>query len=152
MKCQTHDLFAYIFFDEIVSTLGMRSIFRMALTVGVPTSNYCLTLLTWIWLYKTKDKVNLETQTARISLSQSLQRVELAESSLHKAMENEKKATERYMAGEITIIEVIDAQVYRMNTQINFTEAKVNAQSSYVQLIKALNLYGSDGNIISLYK
>ena len=103
-------------------------------------------------LYKTKDKVNLETQTARISLSQSLQRVELAESSLHKAMENEKKATERYMAGEITIIEVIDAQVYRMNTQINFTEAKVNAQSSYVQLIKALNLYGSDGNIISLYK
>ncbi|MGL4293070.1 MAG: TolC family protein [Bacteroidales bacterium] len=103
-------------------------------------------------LGKVKDRVTLETQTARISLKQALQRVELAASSLSKARDNEQKATERYAEGRISILEVIDAQVYRMNAQMNFTQAKANAQASYAGLMKALNLYGTDGNLVTLYK
>ena len=101
-------------------------------------------------LNQVTDQVRLEAETARLSLSQALQRVALAEASLAKARENEQKASERYAEGKSSILEVIDAQVYRLTSQMNYTQAKATAQGSYSELLKALNEYGTDENIVSL--
>ena len=90
---------------------------------------------------KVEDQVNLEVQTARTSLSQALERVDLAENSLEKARENERMALERYAEGKISVAEVIEAQAYRQTSQLNYVQAKVLAQGYYSDLIKALNKY-----------
>lgn len=92
-------------------------------------------------LNQVTDDVNLEINTAKTALNQALQQVELAFSSLEKARENERKAFERYKEGKISILEIIDAQAYRQTSQVNYTQAKVSAQSNYSQLIKALNKF-----------
>lgn len=92
-------------------------------------------------LNKVEDSVNLEVQTARVSLNQAMERVQLTESSLEKAFENERKAVERYMEGRVSVVEVIEAQTYRQTSQINHVQAKVMAQGHYSELIKALNRY-----------
>ena len=45
--------------------------------------------------------------------------------------------------GKTSILEVIDAQTYRENSQLNYVQAKTEAQSYYSGLIKALNAYES---------
>ena len=92
-------------------------------------------------LNEIQDKVNLEIQTARPSLSQAMEQVELSRQSLEKAHENERQAMERYNEGEISIVEVIEAQAYRQNAEINHVQAKTAAQGQYSALTKALNLY-----------
>lgn len=92
-------------------------------------------------LNKVADHVRLEVQTARVALLQAIRRIDLAESSLGKAEENEGKALERYTEGKVSILEVIDAQTYRQTAQVNYVQAKVSAQGYYSELIKALNLY-----------
>lgn len=87
------------------------------------------------------DKVNLEIETARLSLSQAMEQERLSRQSLEKAHENERLAMERYHEGEISIVEVIEAQTYRQNAEINHVQAKVMAQGQYSALIKALNRY-----------
>lgn len=91
-------------------------------------------------LNEIQDKVNLEIQTARLSLSQAMEQVELSRQSLEKAHENERQAMERYNEGEISIVEVIEAQAYRQNAEINHVQAKTAAQGQYSALTKALNL------------
>lgn len=92
-------------------------------------------------LNEIQDKVNLEIQTARLSLSQAMEQVKLSQQSLEKAHENERQAMERYNEGEISIVEVIEAQTYRQSAEINHVQAKMAAQGQYSALIKALNLY-----------
>lgn len=92
-------------------------------------------------LNKITDNVNLEIQTARVSLNQSMEQVRLTESSVEKAYENERKALERYAEGKVTVVEVIDAQTYRQTAELNYIQAKATAQASYSELIKALNAY-----------
>lgn len=87
------------------------------------------------------DKVNLEIETARLSLSQAMEQARLSRQSLEKAHENERQAMERYQEGEISIVEVIEAQTYRQNAEINHVQAKAMAQGQYSALIKALNGY-----------
>ena len=66
---------------------------------------------------------------------------QLSQQSLEKAHENERQAMERYNEGEISIVEVIEAQTYRQNAEINHVQAKASAQGQYSALIKALNQY-----------
>ena len=94
-------------------------------------------------LNRVKDNVALEVQTARLNLLQALEQVKLTGNSLEKAKENETKALERYGEGKTSILEVIDAQTYRENSQLNYVQAKTVAQSYYSGLIKALNAYES---------
>ena len=94
-------------------------------------------------LNRVKDDVALEIQTARLNLLQAQEQVKLTENSLEKARENETKALERYGEGKISILEVIDAQTYRENSQLNYVQAKTAAQSYYSGLIKALSAYES---------
>ena len=90
---------------------------------------------------KIEDYVNLEIQTAHVAFTQAQQRVNLTYSSLEKAQENEKKAMEKYTEGKSSILEVIDAQTYRLTSQINYVQAKIAAQGHYSELLKALNQY-----------
>lgn len=92
-------------------------------------------------LLKANDYVNLEVQTARTSLSQSMEQVALTSNSLNIACENERKAQERYEEGKVSIVEVIEAKNYRQNSQINYVQAKVSSQGSYSDLMKALHKY-----------
>ena len=93
------------------------------------------------YLAQTEDRVKLEVETARLSLAQALEQVQLTGNSLDKARENERKARERYDEGKVSIIEVIEAQTYRQTAQINFVRAKAASQAYYSGLIKALNVY-----------
>lgn len=90
---------------------------------------------------KVEDQVQLEIQTAQVSLTKAMEQVCLSENSLQKASENEQKALERYTEGKISVVEVIDAQAYRQTAQLNYVQAKVLAQGAYSDLIKALNAY-----------
>lgn len=90
-------------------------------------------------LNKVTDVVNLEIQTARNSLRQAMEQVNLTKNSLDKARENESMALERYDEGKSSVIEVIDAQTYRQVAQMNYVQAKVSAQNYYSELLKALN-------------
>lgn len=92
-------------------------------------------------LHNVETTIELETRTAWTALTQATQRVELTKSSLGKACENERRATEKYEEGKISVSEVIDAQVYRQTAQMNYVEAKVAAQMHYSDLQKAVNGY-----------
>ena len=65
----------------------------------------------------------------------------MASSSLVKAHENERRATEKYSEGAISISEVIDAQLYRQTAQENLVEAKKAARIHYAELMKATDAY-----------
>lgn len=93
------------------------------------------------YLNKVTDEVNLEVQAAHTSLVQAISQVSLTGNSLEKARENEQKALERYEEGKTSVIEVIEAQTYRQESQINHVQAKVSAQGYYSDLIKALHQY-----------
>lgn len=92
-------------------------------------------------LNQVTDRINLEVQTARTSLSQAMEQVRLTGSSLEKARENERLAVERYSEGKVSVVEVIEAQNYRQVSQTNHVQAKVSAQGYYSALLKALNKY-----------
>lgn len=92
-------------------------------------------------LKKVEEDVTLEIQTARLNLEQASQRVKLTDNSLSKASENEQKAIERYNEGKVSIVDVIDAQVYKQTAQINFVQAKLSMQNSYSDLLRVLNAY-----------
>lgn len=92
-------------------------------------------------LHQVSDHVNLEVQTARVSLSQAMEQVQLTRNSLEKARKNEQMALERYTEGKVSIVEMIEAQNYRQISQTNYVQAKVSAQGHYSALLKALNKY-----------
>lgn len=92
-------------------------------------------------LQKIEDAVNLELETARVSFMQAVDRARLTENSLTKARENEQQAIDRYNEGKASIVEVIDAQIYKQTAQINYVQAKLSAQNNYSELLKATNGY-----------
>lgn len=92
-------------------------------------------------LHQTETDLNQETRTARTALSEAAERVTLALSSLDKANENERRATEKYTEGTISISEVIDAQIYRQTAQENLITAKVAALIHFSELMKATDAY-----------
>jgi outer membrane protein TolC len=94
-------------------------------------------------MYKTNDNILLSIEQARSSLSQAIERAKLSEASLEKANENERMSVEKYSEGKISIVEVLNAQVYKQTSQINFVQAKLATQNEYASLVKALNKYDS---------
>ena len=77
---------------------------------------------------KVTDHIQLEIETAYYSYAQSVQKVNLTGSSLKKAQESEQLSMERYKEGSISIVEVINAQLYHQQAQINHIQSKLNAQ------------------------
>lgn len=92
-------------------------------------------------LHRVETDLDLETRTARTALDEAQERVALAASSLEKAVENERRATEKYVEGAISISEVIDAQLYRQTAQENLVSAKEAARLHFAELLKATDGY-----------
>lgn len=83
---------------------------------------------------KIEDQIRLEIETAYYTFTQSIDQVRLTESSLHKAAESERMAMDKYREGRISIVEVINAQLYHQQAKVNYIQSKLNAQvarSSY---------------------
>ncbi len=82
---------------------------------------------------KIEDQVRLEIETAYYTFTQ-FDQVRLTESSLQKAAESERMAMDKYREGRISIVEVINAQLYHQQAKVNYIQSKLNAQvarSSY---------------------
>lgn len=77
---------------------------------------------------KVVDNLRLEIETAYYTYSQSVKKVVLTENSLHKAAESEKLAMEKYREGNISIVEVINAQLYHQEAKVNYIQSKLDAQ------------------------
>ena len=92
-------------------------------------------------LHRVETDLDLETRTARTALDEAQERVALAASSLETAVENERRATEKYVEGAISISEVIDAQLYRQTAQENLVSAKEAARLHFAELLKATDGY-----------
>jgi outer membrane protein TolC len=90
---------------------------------------------------KQKDMVALEVQSAFFAYNQAIKRVLLTESSLAKAVENEQMALDRYKGGSISLIELIDAQVFHQKADLNYVQSRMNAQIYRSQYIRALGVY-----------
>lgn len=83
---------------------------------------------------KIEDQVRLEIEMAYYTFTQSIDQVRLTESSLQKAAESERMAMDKYREGRISIVEVINAQLYHQQAKVNYIQSKLNAQvarSSY---------------------
>lgn len=79
-------------------------------------------------LNKTKDNIRLEIETASCNYSKAVEKIRLTASSLDKASENEHITTEKYKEGTISIVEVINAQLYHLQAKINYIQSKLDAQ------------------------
>ena len=77
---------------------------------------------------KVTDNVRLEVETAFYNYSQAVRKVSLTESSLNKAEESKELAFEKYREGNISIVEVINAEIYHLEAKVNFIQTKLNAQ------------------------
>jgi outer membrane protein TolC len=90
---------------------------------------------------KQKDMLVLEVQTAFYTYSQAVERVLLTANSLEKAVENESMALDRYKQGSISLIELIDAQVFHQKSEINYVQSRMNAQVYRSQYLRALGVF-----------
>ena len=89
-------------------------------------------------LSKAQDKIRLEIQTAHYNYKQAIDKVKLTESSLSKASESEQMAMERYKEGNVSIVEVINAQLYHQQAQVNYIQSKLNAQMAKTDFERAI--------------
>lgn len=87
---------------------------------------------------KTIDKVRLEVESAFYTFSQAVQKVVLTENSLSKAAESEQMAMDKYKEGNISIVEVINSQIYHQEAKVNYIQSKLNAQIAKSALDRAV--------------
>lgn len=87
---------------------------------------------------KTTDNVRLEVETASYAYSQAVQKVRLTENSLAKAAESETLVMSKYKEGNISVVEVINAQLYHQEAKINYIQSKLNAQIAKSALDRAV--------------
>lgn len=90
---------------------------------------------------KVKDNVSLEVESAYYTYSQAVQRVVLTENSLQKASENENSAFDKYKEGKVSILEVLNAQLYHQTARLNYVQSRMMAQIYKSEFIRALGLY-----------
>lgn len=77
---------------------------------------------------KIYDELKLQIVTAYHAYCRATEKVALTYNSLKKAEESKEIDLEKYKEGEISILEVIDSQLYYQQTQINHIQSKLDAQ------------------------
>lgn len=88
--------------------------------------------------YKTSDYIRLEIETAYYTYEQAIQKVKLTESSLQKAAQSETLAMDKYKEGNLSIVEVLNAQMYHQEARTNYIQSKLNAQIAKSSLERAI--------------
>jgi len=75
----------------------------------------------------TTDKLRLEAETAQCDYARACEQVKLTASSLQKAKENQFLITDKYYKGNVSITEVINAQIYYLDACKNHIRSKLDA-------------------------
>lgn len=87
---------------------------------------------------KTADHIRLEIETAYYNYNQAIQKVNLTESSLRKAALSEELAMDKYKEGNLSIVEVLNAQIYHQEARINHIQSKLNTQIARSKMERAI--------------
>ena len=88
------------------------------------------------------DGVRLEVETAYYTYTQAVRQVCLTESSLAKAATSEQLAMDKYKEGTISIVEVLNAQMYHQEAELNHIRSKLRAQLAKSSLERAAGRLG----------
>ena len=88
------------------------------------------------------DGVRLEVETAYYTYTQAVRQVCLTESSLVKAATSEQLAMDKYKEGTISIVEVLNAQMYHQEAELNHIRSKLRAQLAKSSLERAAGRLG----------
>ena len=91
---------------------------------------------------KVADGVRLEVETAYYTYTQAVRQVCLTESSLAKAATSEQLAMDKYKEGTISIVEVLNAQMYHQEAELNHIRSKLRAQLAKSSLERAAGRLG----------
>ena len=91
---------------------------------------------------KVADGVRLEVETAYYTYTQAVHQVCLTESSLAKAATSEQLAMDKYKEGTISIVEVLNAQMYHQEAELNHIRSKLRAQLAKSSLERAAGRLG----------
>ena len=89
---------------------------------------------------KVVDQVYLETETAGYAYRQAVEQVLLTEKSLEKAAESESISLDNYREGRISIVEVINAQLYHLQARVNYIQSKLKALVSRSDYYRAIGM------------
>lgn len=93
---------------------------------------------------KVADGVRLEVETAYYTYTQAVRQVCLTESSLAKAATSEQLAMDKYKEGTISIVEVLNAQMYHQEAELNHIRSKLRAQLAKSSLERAAGRLGEN--------
>lgn len=73
------------------------------------------------------DGLQLEAETAKCNYLKAYEQIKLTASSLHKAEESLTMSTDKYKEGSVSVIEVINAQLYYLEAYKSHINSKLNA-------------------------
>lgn len=93
---------------------------------------------------KVADAIRLEVETAYYTYTQAVRQVCLTESSLAKAGTSEQLAMDQYKEGRISIVEVLNAQMFHQEAEMNYIQSKLRAQLAKSNLERAIGRFGRD--------
>jgi outer membrane protein TolC len=83
------------------------------------------------------DNAKMEINQSYLDYQQSLEKIQVAEKSLGQAQENYKLTKSRYDNHVALVTDLMDANNYLLNAQINLISSKADAQLSYYKLLKS---------------
>jgi len=83
------------------------------------------------------DQAKMEINQSYLEYSQALQKIDVANRSLDQAKENYRIVKSKYDNHVALLTDLIDANNFLLNAQINLISAKADAQAAYYSLLKA---------------
>jgi outer membrane protein len=85
-----------------------------------------------------RDGIVLEVRKSQYDLQQALRKIDLAEEAVRQAEENYRITHERFQAGLTTNSELLDAEVFLLQTKMSRTEALIEFELAGARLTKSL--------------
>lgn len=85
-----------------------------------------------------RDGIVLEVRKSQYDLQQARQKIGLAEEAVRQAAENHRITRERFKAGLTTNSELLDAEVFLLQTKVSRTEALIEFELARARLTKSL--------------
>lgn len=90
-----------------------------------------------------KDQIRLQINQAYQSYQLSLKKIEVYQKAVEQAQENYRITQNKYNNALATTTELLDADVAELQTNINLTNARADAQVAYQQLLRVAGLITS---------
>ncbi len=89
---------------------------------------------------RTAELMNLQQEQQFLAWRNSLQETDLAGQSVAKAKENADLMNDQYEEGMVSVLEVVDAQLYYEDALVDFIKTKLKAKVEYTHYIRAIGL------------